>query len=138
MQQAAQIAKQKATNERIAAAAKAGVYSIKKEEYGTFVELSDEEIYGRYFDAKRLSTTLDISIEDAEMLNSKGKTYVFAKTEAGSTIELYHADLSCNYLSISISEASPERVAEFEPKDWQSAPYAHLVGQTSAANHFVC
>jgi hypothetical protein len=128
----------KATQLRITKAAKEGIYSLRVLEYGTFVELSDNEIYGQFFDAKRLANTLKISLQDAELLNSNGKTYVFAKSEDGKVYELYHSSLICNNLSISINEASPERIAEFSPSEWHGAPYASLIGQTTNSNHFVC
>jgi trehalose utilization protein len=129
-------AKEKA--KRIAIAKRAEIYNIEKKEYGTFIELSDEEVYGRYFDVARLSKTLKISIQDADLLNSQGKTYVFAKSEDGNVYELYHSSLDCNYLSISVEVTTHERIAEFSPIEWQSAPYASLVGQTTKSNHFVC
>jgi hypothetical protein len=123
---------------RVTAAAKNGIYSIAKLEWGEFVELSEKEATGCYFDASRLANTLKISVKDAELLNSEGKTYVFAKSEDGNTYELYHSSLSCNDLSISINIATPERIAEFSPGEWQSAPYASMLGQTINNNHFVC
>lgn len=129
---------QKAKTKRITEAKNKGVYSLKTYDYGTFVELSQEESTGRYFDADRLAATLRISKSDALLLNSEGKTYVFAKSADGNTYELYHSDLSCNNLSISVEVATPERIAKFIPTEWQSAPFARLVGQTSNDNHFVC
>lgn len=126
---------EKLANKRISEAKKQGIYTISE---NNFVELSDNEWQNNTFDAERLAKTLKISIQDAELLKSEGKTYVFAKSEDGNTYELYHSDLSCNNLSIYVGIASPERVAEFQPAEWQSAPYAHLVGQTSNNNHFVC
>ena len=74
------------------------------------------------------------------LLNSEGKTYVFARTYTGKVLELYHPSLGCNDLSISFNDATPERIAEFESSrsEWQNAPYAGLVGQTDANNHYVC
>jgi hypothetical protein len=116
------------------------VYGLKTYEYGTFVELSDEESRTRGFDAERLANTLNIDVKDTLLLNSEGKTYVFAETKDGKTIMLYHSDLSCNYLSISIDFDAEEKKKEFEKErdSWVNAPYADLVGQTSAKNHFVC
>ena len=74
----------------IKAAEKKGIYELTKCEYGTFVELSDNERLTNTFDAKRLAKTLKISVEDAELLKSEGKTYVYAKTQDGNVIELYH------------------------------------------------
>ena len=125
----------KASDLRITKAKKEGVYSINENGY---VELSDAEWQNNTFEAARLANTLKISIEDAKLLHSEGKTYVFAKSEKGNTYELYHSDLSCNHLSIWIGIATPERIAEFKPAEWQNAPYAYLVGQTSNNNHFVC
>lgn len=120
--------------DRMAKAKEQGVYSIVE----NHVELSGEEISGCFFNAKRLAKTLQISISDAMLLKSFGKTYVFAKSENGKIYELYHSSLACNDLSIYVGEATPERVAEFEPNEWQSAPYAAQVGQTKNTNHFVC
>lgn len=128
----------KAEIKRIENAKKAGIYSVKLSEYGNYIELSQEEIYGNFFDEKRLAETLKISIEDADLLNSEGKTYVFAKSEDGNTYELYHPSLQCNHLSISFNIATAERIAKFKPENWQSAPYADMVGQSSKNNHFVC
>jgi antirestriction protein len=131
-------AERKAKAQRIEAAKSAGVYNIEKKEYGTFVELSDEESTGRYFDTERLARTLNISVADAELLKSEGKTYVFAKTAHGKILELYHSTLSCNYLSISVEEVSEERLKEFNHDEWANAPFAGLLGQTESRNHFVC
>lgn len=128
----------KAKDKRILEAKNNGVYSLLKAEYGTFIELSDEEERSRHFDAKRLAATLKIAVADAELLNSEGKTYVFASSEDGCVYELYHADLSVNYLSIHVSRATTERILEFKPSEWQSAPYADRVGQTHNSNHLVC
>ena len=125
----------KAYDKRILQAKKDGIYTI---DHNGYLDLSDNEWQSNNFDAARLANTLKISVKDATLLHSKGKTYVFAKSEDGNTYELYHSDLSCNYLSIWTGVATPERIAEFEPKEWQSAPYAGLVGQTSNNNHFVC
>lgn len=126
------------TEKRIADAAKNGIYSIGEYEYGQFIELSQKEREGRFFDCKRLAATLHISETDASLLDSEGKTYVFAKTKNGEILELFHPDLSCNYLSISISKPTPERIAEFNHTEWIAAPYAALLGQTLNKNHFVC
>lgn len=124
---------------RIDAAKANGVYSIIEEEYGTYIELSNEESEGRFFDADRLARTLNISVKDALLLKSCGKTYVFAKQKSSDkTIEMYHPDLSANSLSISFSFPSKERILEFDHSEWASAPYAGLVGQTDNKNHFVC
>src|SRR5690606_23432392 len=107
--------------------------------HGNFIELSDEESYGKYFDAERLARTLDISVEDAELLNSQGKTYVFAtQITTGRIVELFHASLSCNPLYISYEYVDKKRMDEFDHEKWASAPYAGLVGQTERKNHFVC
>ena len=117
-----------------------GVYSIVSYEYGEFIELSDEESQYQYFDSQRLAKTLNISVEDAELLKSRGKTYVYAKNSDGNIIELYHPSLSCNDLSISIDRNAANRMTEFaeERGSWVNAPFAAEVGQTSALNHFVC
>ena len=129
------IAERKAKAIRIDAAKKQGVYS----KAGNYIELSDNESEGRYFDPARLAKTLDISLKDAELLKSTGKTYVFAKKLDGSGIlELYHSSLSCNALSIIVSEATPERMAEFNHNEWAAAPFAEMVGMTENINHFVC
>ncbi len=131
-------AERKAKAKRIEEAKSAGVYSIMTKEYGTFVELSEAESYGKYFDSERLAKTLDISVNDAELLNSEGKTYVFAKTSTGKMLELYHSSLSCNPLSIHIEEVSENRLKQFNHDEWASAPYAGILGQTDNKNHFVC
>ncbi len=131
-------AERQSQTKRIEEAKAAGIYSISKKEYGTFVELSEVESCGKFFEAERLARTLDISVADAELLNSEGKTYVFARTATGKLLQLYHSSLSCNNLSISIEEVTEERLKEFNHDEWASAPYATLVGQTSKKNHFVC
>lgn len=130
--------KSKEKTKRIEGAKSLGVYSMANESYGRYVELSDEESLSKTFDSKRLANTLSISIHDADLLKSEGKTYVFAKSSDGNTYQLYHPSLDCNHLSISVSVATPERIAEFKPKEWQSAPYAEIVGQTAHTNHFAC
>lgn len=133
------IAERKATEKRIAENEKTGIYGLSIREHGTLIELSTEESEGRFFDEKRLAATLDISIEDARLLNSRGKTYVFAKQiTTGKIIELYHASLSCNPLNIWVSYPSADRLKEFNHDEWASAPYSHLVGMTEKNNHFVC
>ena len=132
-----------ATSARIEEAKTKGIYTIKDAKHGggKYIELSNIESDGKYFDAERLAATLDISVEDAQLLRSRGKTYVFAKQlNTGKTIELYHPALSCNPLSIWFDYVSEDKVKEFnsQREDWVNAPYSHLVGQTSAANHFVC
>jgi len=136
----ARILAQKIVAKRILEAKKNGVYSLITFDYGTFVELSNEESQGRFFDVGRLAKTLDISVEDANLLNSKGKTYVFAKKSNGEIIELYHSSLFCNSLSISVSTPSAERIAEFknEANQWHNARYSDEVGNTGRTNHFVC
>lgn len=128
----------RAKAKRIAVAKKKGVYDIIRYEYGDFIELSDNESEGKYFDAERLAKTLKISLKDANLLNSKGKTYVFAKSDDNKTYMLYHPSLFCNRLSIMIEIATPETIEKFKPSEWQSAPFAHEVGQTLESNHFVC
>ena len=128
----------KARSKRILEAKNKGIYSLKKSDWCEFVEFSEDEIFGKYFDSRRLANTLNISVEDAELLKSIGKTYVFAKTTDGKLLELYHSSLDCNNLSISIIEISEEKLKEFDVEEWHNAPYSHLVGQTSAKNHFVC
>lgn len=125
----------KALDLRIIQAKKEGVYFIN--ENGN-VELSENEWQNNTFEPARLANTLKISIEDAKLLNSEGKTYVFAKSADGNVYQLYHSDLSCNNLNIHVEIATPERIEEFKPAEWQSAPYASLVGQTLNNNHFVC
>lgn len=102
------------------------------------MELSTKEQKDCYFDAQRLASTLEISVKDAELLKSSGKTYVFAKSKDGKTYQLYHPSLDCNSLSIHVEETKEERIQQFKPKEWQSAPFASIVGQTNNDNHFVC
>ena len=131
--------KQKEQQQRILDAKNKGEYSITHLEYGDYIELSDEESSGRFFDTKRLANTLDISVDDARLLFSTGKTYVFAKRKSdGIILELFHPSLSCNDLSISVSVATAERLAYFKHEEWSSAPFAAMVGQTENKNHFVC
>jgi len=110
-------------------------YTIKENGY---VDLSNEEKNQRTFDAEKLSQTLGISIEDALLLNSEGKTYVFAKSTDGNIYELYHPDLSVNRLNIHVEIATKERIAQFNHKEWSAAPFSKLLGQTDNENHFVC
>jgi len=138
LKKAAEKAAEKAA--RIEEAKANGIYSLEKAEgdVGHYIELSDDESYNHHFDAERLARTLKISVEDAQLLNSNGKTYVFAKSADGNTYQLYHASLSCNHLNIHVSIASPEQISEFNHDEWASAPYAGLVGQTNKKNHFAC
>lgn len=112
-----------------------GLYIIEN----GYVQLLEEEQEGCSFDSLRLANTLKISIEDANLLNSEGKTYVFAKSNNGKIYMLYHASLSCNPLNIHIDEVTEEYVAEFK-KSWgdKNAPYAEILGQSEQEGHFVC
>lgn len=133
--QAIALEKRKKYLKRIEEAKRQGVYFMD----GEFIELSDDEHYKKHFDAERLAKTLDINIKDANLLKSRGKTYVFAKQmSSDKTLELYHADLSCNGLNIHVSYPSEERIKEFNHNEWINAPYANEVGQTESKNHFVC
>lgn len=126
---------------RILQANKEGIYSIICTENGsTYIELSDKEIFDKIFDEKRLAKTLNIKVEDAILLKSIGKTYVFAKVNNSNKIlELYHSDLSCNNLSIHFSEINEERMKEFNHEKWLNAPYARTLGMSNEnKNHFVC
>lgn len=129
---------QAAYNKMVADAAKSGIYSLNYTEGMNWVNLSREESEGRYFDERRLAATFKISIDDAFLLNSKGKTYVFAKSEDGNTYMFYHASLDWNSLAISFEIATPDLIASFDHAEWASAPFAELVGQTENKNHFVC
>ena len=126
--------------QRLESAKKAGIYNIVRYDYGTFVELSDEERLSRTFDAQRLANTLNISVKDAELLRSEGKTYVYAETMDGNIVELYHSDLSLNNLSISVNFKAKEIFNQklSERESWVNAPFAKEVGQTENLNHFVC
>jgi len=126
--------------QRMETAEKQGKYSIMRYDYGTFVELSDEEIFNKTFDAQRLANTLNISVHDAELLKSEGKTYVYAETTDGNIIELYHSDLCLNSLSISVNFKAKEIFNQklSERESWVNAPFAKEVGQTESLNHFVC
>lgn len=133
------IADRKSAAKRYADNAAAGVYGLKVTEHYMYVELSEFEQESKQYDCAKLAKTLHIFIEDARLLKSNGKTYVFAKKIDGSgTLELFHPSLSCNNLNISVSEISKERIAEFNQSEWASAPYAAMLGQTNNANHFVC
>ena len=127
----------KQKQKRIFEADKKGVYSI----YNNIIELSENERVFNTFNPSKLAKTLNISISDAELLKSSGKTYVFAqKLDNSEIIELYHADLSCNSLNIHVSKPTEERIKEFKAnhQNWLNAPYSQLLGQTENKNHFVC
>jgi hypothetical protein len=109
-------------------AEKLGIYNLQKTEHSIYVQLTNDEQARQYFNAKRLASTLNISVEDAEKLNSTGKTYVFAKTTNGKILMLFHPHLSCNNLSISTNEVSEEYLQKFI-NDW---------GVNDSKNHFVC
>lgn len=116
-----------------------GLYELSQNDWTKFIVLSSEESTGRYFDAERLAKTFDISVNDAELLRSIGKTYVFAKqNSSGKIIRFYHSSLECNNLAISFSYPTKKEIEKFNHEDWLSAPFAHLVGQTDNKNHFVC
>lgn len=127
----------KQKQKRIFEADKMGIYSI----YNNIIELSESEKEFKTFNPSKLAKTLNISISDAELLKSRGKTYVFAqKLDNSEIIELYHADLNNNSLYIHVSKPTEERVNEFKANHptWLNAPYSHLLGQTENKNHFVC
>jgi hypothetical protein len=134
--------KRKELSAQIETAKENGIYAISQAGENSrhfYIELSEEEAEGRFFDADRLANTLDIRLEDAQLLYSEGKTYVFAQQiKTGKIIELYHPSLSCNALSISFSYPSQERIEEFEHEEWVNAPYSAILGQTERKNHFVC
>ena len=119
-------------------AKKLGVYPVQKKDWERFIELSHEESRGKYFDVKRLAATLDISVEDAELIASRGKTYVYAKQGNGNIICLYHASLDCNDLHISFNDSTLEQFEEFRNSWGEHGRYAPLLGQTERTNHFVC
>lgn len=127
----------KQKQKRIFEADKMGIYSI----YSNIIELNENESIKKTFNPSKLAKTLNISISDAELLKSSGKTYVFAqKLDSIEVIELYHADLSCNQLNIHVSKPTDKRVSEFKANhaNWVNAPYSYLLGQTENKNHFVC
>ena len=127
----------KQKQKRIFEADKKGVYSI----YNNIIELSESERVFNTFNPSKLAKTLNISISDAELLKSSGKTYVFAqKLDNSEIIELYHADLNNNPLYIHVSKPTDDRVSEFKANhaNWFNAPYSQLLGQTENKNHFVC
>lgn len=129
----------KEKHQRIEKAKENGVYSLSPiSENGQFIELSDDEKSEQYFDENRLAKTLGIKVEDALLLNSTGKTYVFTKSNTGVIYELYHPSLSCNDLTIWVREITEDRLKQFNHDEWYNAPYAHLLGQTKNKNHFVC
>jgi len=118
-----------------------GLYGIENNGELEFIELSKIESVRKYFDAKRLAKTLDISVENAELLNSGGKTYVFAtQLKSNKIVRLYHASLDCNQLHISFDFPSKEVINEFysNRERWENATFAALVGQSENKNHFVC
>ncbi len=119
------LSEQKSKEKRIIEAKEKGIYSI--DEYN-YVELSDNS-----FDAQILANTLKIKIQDAQLLHSQGKTYVFAKQiNSDKIFKLYHPHLDCNDLSINIEEVTQEYFNEFK-KDWLK--YSN---ETNLKNHFVC
>ena len=127
----------KQKQKRIFEADKMGIYSI----YNNIIELSESEQKFNTFNPSKLAKTLNISISDAKLLRSIGKTYVFAqKLDNSEIIELYHADLNNNSLNIHVSKPTEERIKEFKENHstWLNAPYSHLLGQTENKNHFVC
>ena len=127
----------KQKQKRIFEADKKGVYSI----YNNIIELSEREQEFNTFNPSKLSKTLNISISDAELLKSSGKTYVFAqKLDSSEIIELYHADINNNPLYIHVSKPTDARVSEFKANHakYLNAPYSQLIGQTDNKNHFVC
>lgn len=128
----------KEKGKRIAKAKDAGIYTLVIYKYVQYIELSEQESRMQFFDSIRLAATLNISEQDASLLNSRGKTYVFAKNGNGQILELYHPSLSCNNLSISITMPTQYRLAEFNNNIWISAPYAIAVGMSNNKNHFVC
>jgi hypothetical protein len=127
-------------NCRIELAKSKGIYSVDGDltDGGVYVELSNEEVSTNTFDEKRLANTFDISIEDVELLKSKGKTYVFAETFYGEIFRLYHASLECNNLSIHVEKISQKEVDKFNHNEWLNAPFSKKIGQTNNKNHFVC
>jgi len=74
--------------------------NFKTENQG-FLILSQNEIYEKYVNVQKLANTLGVNPNDVANINCKYKTYVFVNVE-GVDIELYHSDLSCNNMSISI------------------------------------
>jgi len=129
----------KAKAKRIAQAKKNNIYTLHDAGWTTFIELSEEEKEGQFFDAQRLANTLNISLQSAELLHSVGKTYVFAEQfTTGKVLQLFHPSLDCNRLSISVQEVEREEVAKFKHDEWMSAPFSRLVGMTDNPNHFVC
>ena len=131
--------KARATARRIAQAKRNNIYTLHDAGWTKFVELSEEEKEGQFFDAQRLANTLDISLTAAERLHSVGKTYVFAEQfTTGKVLQLFHPSLDCNRLSISVHEVEREEVAKFNHNEWLSAPFSRLVGMTDDPNHFVC
>lgn len=125
---------------RVKQAEKDGIYSLTTNENGTtFVELSNNEQDKCYYNPERLAKTLNISVDDAKLLFSRGKTYVFAKViDSEEVILLYHPSLFCNRLSISIDKNQNEKFKEFTKENWFNAPFAEEVGNTFKENHFVC
>lgn len=121
--------------EKVKIADEKGVYNIDDNGY---ISLTDNERDSRIFNAEKLSKTLGISVDDALLLNSSGKTYVFAKQTAGKkTFQLYHASY-CNDLSIHVEEVSDKDVTDFKESWGDHGQFAGMLGQTNFKNHFVC
>lgn len=122
---------------RIAAfkkADKCGKYAINN----GYILLSEEEVMNQTFSAEKLANTLGILIEDANLLHSSGKTYVFAKSIDGNTYELYHPSLYINHISIHVEAVTEAYMNQFNHDEWSNSPYSSEVGQTNNKNHFVC
>ena len=66
-----------------------------------FLILTNNEIYGKSVNIHKLANTLGVNPNDVANINCKYKTYIFVNIE-GIEVELYHPDLSCNNMNISI------------------------------------
>jgi hypothetical protein len=126
---------------RVLKAKEKGIYDIEQTNSNDYlICLSYEESSSKIFDPERLARSLNIKLEDANLLKSEGKTYVLAETNDGRFIELYHSSLDWNplylYFKYVTSEYAQTRYDSH--KEWSSAPYADLLGQTDNINHLVC
>lgn len=130
----------KENNKRLSKLKEKGLYGIAQGDGYNYIELSHEECCSKSFDSERLAKTLEISIEDCDLLRSQGKTYVYAENKNGKMVNLYHSSLSCNNLSILFDIDNGEQYAEMNKnrERWLNAPYAGDLGQTAKENHFVC
>jgi hypothetical protein len=126
-------ANQKAERERLKVfkeCAAKGVYPFN----GSMVMLSDAESYNRSYNVDKLARTLNISREDAKLVGSEGKTYVFAKTNNGEYLRIFHPCLCCNPLYIHTNPITIADIVKFN-RDWRKLDN---INEDNLEYHFVC